>query len=188
MVRPDEIDRQRRKLIGLIPCCVGLAGVSPAAVSAGAPRSRLRVSGEIPPSEWSVESPQGGVCRLGREAKHRAPMLTREPCSLVTYVNRKVGWPSRSCHGEGNRLHPQATGGVQAVLGVWRGARCDSPTRNRRGPPRQLTSSEGRPYTPKVKWVGAGRDSEGLIVPLMASQDNGVGGKGPRFGHAWRRR
>ena len=40
------------------PCCVELAGGSPA-VSAGAPRSRPQVRGEIPSPERSVESPRG---------------------------------------------------------------------------------------------------------------------------------
>jgi hypothetical protein len=45
-------------------CCVRLAGASPAAVSAGAPRSRLRMSPEKAPSERSVGSPGGssGCC------------------------------------------------------------------------------------------------------------------------------
>jgi hypothetical protein len=63
---PPERAYNRRRMVRLEQgrartvrprCCIGLAGGSPAAVSAGAPRSRLRVSAERTASERSVESP-----------------------------------------------------------------------------------------------------------------------------------
>jgi hypothetical protein len=42
---------------------------------------------------------------------------------------------------------------------------------------------EGDAYKPKVKWCRAGRESEGLIVPMMVV--NAAGGKGPCLDHAW---
>ena len=66
MVCPDEVRHSRRE-----SRCVRLAGESPVAVSAGAPRSRLQARGEIPASERSVESPQGAVWLLGGEQSRR---------------------------------------------------------------------------------------------------------------------
>ena len=56
------------------PCCVRLAGESPAAVSAGALRSRLQARGEIPVSERSVKSPQRAVRFVGGE-QSRGPNI-----------------------------------------------------------------------------------------------------------------
>ncbi len=47
-----------------------------------APRSRLRASGEILPSERSVESPEG-MYVSNRGSKFAGPMRKRELCSLV---------------------------------------------------------------------------------------------------------
>jgi hypothetical protein len=60
MVRPDRITLRLQS----DSRCIRLAGVSPAAVSAGAPCSRHRVMGETLASEWCVESPQA----VGRPA------------------------------------------------------------------------------------------------------------------------
>ena len=57
VLRPEGTEVLRTE----VPCCVRLAGGSPAAVSAGAPRSRPRVRGEISGSERGVESRQGVV-------------------------------------------------------------------------------------------------------------------------------
>jgi len=56
--------------------------VPPAAVGAGAPRSRPRVWGEIPGSKRGVESPQGVVGLLGGE--QRCGPTEVNPCSPVT--------------------------------------------------------------------------------------------------------
>ena len=57
------------------PRCFRLAGESPVAVSAGAPRSRPRAhGGEIPPPEWGVKSLQGVVWLPGREQVHGPSM------------------------------------------------------------------------------------------------------------------
>ena len=56
--------------------CVVLAGGSPAAVSAGAPRSRVRTSGEIHASERTVKGPQVIESLLGGEQR-RGPSIKR---------------------------------------------------------------------------------------------------------------
>ncbi len=68
MVRPE---RRRARTVRR-RCCIGLAGGSPAAVSAGAPRSRLRVTTERSASERSVRSPAGVVWPCARGANLRA--------------------------------------------------------------------------------------------------------------------
>ncbi len=110
MVRPE-----RNALIG-DSCCIELTGASPVAVSAEAPRSRPRASRETLPAEWGVRSPQG----IGRSAggeQVRRPSIKRTLQPREIRIRKETGRPSRSCHGEGNRLH-QFFGAVQDARGV----------------------------------------------------------------------
>ena len=161
-------------------CCVGLAGESPAAVSAGAPRSRLQPSGENPPVERSVESPswertvtiepRGGEPSDGPSLKR-----TLQPREISP---RKGGTAEPVISRRRQQTAPGSTGGVQDVPGVGRRARSDSPTRNRRAPTRRSPSDEGAPYKSKAKWARAGRESEGFVVPSMPGESR-VEGRGP---------
>ena len=90
-------------------------------------------------------------------------------------------WPSRSCHGEGNRLCFEA-GEAQDAPGVRKRARWDSLVRNRRDPTWRPTLGEGGSYKPRAKGGRAERESEGLIVPMKAGKP--AGGRGPCFGRA----
>ena len=45
----------------------------------------------------------------------------------------------------------------------------------------QPTSGKDRPYKPSAKAGGVQRESEGVVVPVMAVKKNAVGGKGPWF-------
>jgi hypothetical protein len=90
-------------------------------------------------------------------------------------------WPSRSCHGEGNRLHRQA-GVVQDASGVWKRARRESLMRNWGGPPRRPTLGEGGAYKPSAKSRRVERESEGPIVAMKAAK--AAGARGPCFGRA----
>src|SRR5438093_12810008 len=85
MVRPDE----SCALWGSDSCCTELAGGSPVAASAGAPRSRLRASRETLASEWGVESPCG-VIRLhgGEQVRRPSDKRTLQPRDIRS---RKVG-------------------------------------------------------------------------------------------------
>jgi hypothetical protein len=115
-------------------------------------------------------------------------------------IRKETGRPSRSCHGEGNRLH-LAVGAVQDARGVLRRACGHSWIRNRRDPfPAArgegfalAASGEGGPYKPMAKADRAGRESEGFIVPkgrlcLPAKPAKAGGGKEPCFGYGrvWR--
>ena len=186
MVRPERIvecDDSR---------CIELAGESPDTVSAEAPRSRPRAREEIPWSEWGVKSPQRVIRFVGGEQVRR-PSIKRTLQPREIGIRKETGWPSRSCHGEGNRLH-QAIGAVQDARGVLRRACGDSSIRNRRDPSRQLTSNKGGPHKPTAKTDRAGRESEGFIVPKgrrslpMTPALNAGRGKEPCFGYGrvWR--
>ena len=77
----------------------------------------------------------------------------------------------------GEAVVTMRTGEAQDAPGV-RGRACgDSPTRNRRDPPRRPTSGDGGAYKPTAKWHRAERESEGLIVLLT-----GVTKRSPREG------
>ena len=143
--------------------CVVLAGGSPAAVSAGAPRSRVRARGEIDASERAVESPQGIEGSLGGEQR-RGPSIKRtlQPREIGA---RKGGVAEPIMSRRRQQTASERAGRMQDAPGVRRRARVDSTARNRRDPTWRLTSSEGLPYKPRVKGASAGRESEGLVVP-----------------------
>jgi hypothetical protein len=159
------------------PSCVGLAGESPAAVSAGAPRSRSRAWGEILPSERDDEGPQGAVRFSGGE-QSRGPSMKRtlQPREIDT---RKGGMAEPIIPRRRQQTAPGRAGGVQDVPGVRRRARGDSPTWNRRDPTRPPTSGKDPTYKPSVKWKGVGRESEGFIVPMSAATRTPQEGRGP---------
>jgi len=187
MVRPD---RTAPRTNG-VSCCIEPAGESPAAVSAAAPRSRPRASRETLPSEWGVKSPQRVVRLVGGEQVRR-PSIKRTLQPREIRIRKETGRPSRSCHGEGNRLHPHADG-CRTPAGYGGGHADNRSMRNRRDPsrqPRRATpcrkSGEGGPYKPTAKADRAGRESEGFIVPSKPVKAGG--GKEPCFGcgRVWR--
>ena len=159
MVRPD-------RAVASLPggsCCIELAGASPAAVSAGAPRSRPRAREEIPSSEWGVESPRCVVRRAGGEQVRRPSIMrSLQPREIRT---RKVGPAEPLMSRRRQQTAPVLTGAVQDARGVGSRACGHSSVRNRRDPSRLPTSGEGAAYKPKAKGRRAGRESEGFIVP-----------------------
>ena len=165
--------------------CIELTGASPVAVSAEAPRSRPRAREEILSSEWGVKSPRR-VVRLDGGEQIRRPSVERTLQPREIRIRKETGRPSRSCHGEGNRLH-QAIGAVQDTRGVLRRACGNSSIRNRRDPFPAARSGEGGPYKPMAKAERAGRESEGFVVPkgrlrLPVKPVKAGRGKGPCFG------
>src|SRR5271170_1237486 len=79
MVRPER----GRVWTARPRCYIRLAGESPAAVSAGAPRSRLQAPLERAASKRSVKSPAAAVGLQARGANQRAECEKRELCSPV---------------------------------------------------------------------------------------------------------
>ena len=158
-----------------LACCVELAGGSPALVIAGEPGSRLPPLVEMPTVKRSVASPSSAV-RLAGGEQSCGPSLKR------TLQPREIG-PRKGGVGRAGHVAAKATdcigrsGAMQDTPGVWRRARSDSSTRNRRGPRWLPTSGEGAAYKWNAKWQRARRESEGLIVPLTPgeSRDEGRG-------------
>jgi len=187
MVRPERTAARVRGG----SCCIELAGVSPAAVSAGAPRSRPRASGETSPSEWGVKSPQRVIRPAGgRQVRRPSIKRTLQPRDINT---RKAGSAEPLISRRRQQTAP-AIGWVQDARGVGRRACGDSSMRNRRDPSRRprravpcRTSGKGGSDKPKVKQDRAGRESEGFIVPVTF-RTNRDRGKEPCFGHGrdWR--
>ena len=160
MVRPDEL---------LVDAagdsrCTELAGESPVAVSAGAPRSRPRAMRETESSEWGVKSPHA-VVRLhgGEQVRRPSDERTLQPRDINS---RKVGLAEPLMSRRRQQTAPaRISGGVQDARGVWRRACGYSSVRNRRDPSRRPTLGAGGPYKPTAKGDRVGRESEGFVVP-----------------------
>jgi hypothetical protein len=142
---------------------VVLAGASPVRVSAEAPGSRLQPSGEIRPSRAECRKP------LKQRGANQRAATTSERCSLVKLsAERRLGGPSRSCRGEGNRQHP-GTERVLDLSGVPGGGTLGKSNAEQERPYQAAWSGKDRAY--KAGWLksrGAGRESEGLVLPMKA--------------------
>jgi len=139
------------------------AGASPVRVSAGAPGSRLQPGGEIRPSRAECRKP------LKKRGANRRAATIGERNSLVRLsAERRLGGPSRSFHGEGNRQHP----GPERMLdlsGVAGGGTSGRNNAEQERPYLAALSGKDRAY--KAGWLksrGAGRESERSIVPVKA--------------------
>jgi hypothetical protein len=178
MVRPDRTGTSRGS------CCIELAGGSPVAVSAEAPRSRPRATRETSPPEWGVKSPQRAVRLVGGEQVRRSS-IKRSSQPREIRIRKETGRPSRSCHGEGNRLH-LSFGAVQDTRGVQSRTCGQQFDAEQERPVPAAKSGEGGPYKPTAKAERAGRESEGFVVPLKPVKAGG--GKEPCFGYGrvWR--
>jgi hypothetical protein len=188
MVRPERSQPQWGA-----SCCVRLAGASPVAVSAGAPRSRPRAGGVIPTPERGVKSPPGAIRFQRRGATSRAQCESVNPAAsrhrqpkggvaepIMTRRRQQTvpedAWvPVVACD---ERAVAVTTGGGQDAPGVGGRARGESRTRNRRDPTRWPTSGEGGAYKPMAKGSRAGRESEESIVPWMVRARTSPEGRG----------
>lgn len=180
MVRPDRTIC--READG--SCCTELAGASPAAVSAAAPRSRPRAREEIPSPEWGVKGPRRVVrCAGGEQVRRPSTQRSLQPRDMNT---RKVG-PAEPLMPRRRQQTAPRCGWVQDARGVGSRACGHRSVRNRRDPSRRSTSDEGGPHKPTAKGERAGRESEGLVVP-STPPTNGGRGKGPCVGcgRVWR--
>jgi hypothetical protein len=133
-------------------------------VSAGAPGSRLPLGGEIRPNEAERQKPL-----KQRGARKRAATLS-EGCSLVRLsAERCLKGPSRSYHGEGNRQHSARPEGVLDLSGVVGGGTFPKSVAEQERPSPAAESGKDRAYKAgRWKVRGAGRESEGFVVPMKA--------------------
>jgi hypothetical protein len=133
-------------------------------VSAGAPGSRPQSREEIPGMKAGRQEP---VKEQG--ASKRAATLS-ESCSLVKLsAERCLRGPSRSCHGEGNRQHSDKPDGMMDLFGVVGGGTFAKKIAEQERPSPAASSGKDRAYKAGRRKVnGAGRESEGPVVPMKA--------------------
>jgi hypothetical protein len=141
-----------------------LTGESPVRVSAGAPGSRLQAGGEIRPYEAECQKP------LKERGVRKRAATSSERCSHVIFsAERCSKGPSRSFHGEGNRQHSDKPDGVLDLSGVWGGGTFPKKIVEQERPSPAAESGKDRAYKAgRLKVRGAGRESEGFVVPKKA--------------------
>jgi len=140
-----------------------LSGARPVRVSVGAPGSRPQPKAEMPPVRAGRQKP------LKKKGASRRAATSSERCSLDKLsAERCLGGPSRSCHGEGNRQQS----GPKRLLdlpGVEGGGTFAEKSVEQERPYLAAKSGEDRGYKAgRLKSRGAGRESEGPIVPEKA--------------------
>jgi len=139
-----------------------LAGARPVRVSAGAPGSRPQPKAEMPPAR------AGRQKSVLRRAKKRAATVSERYSLDKLSAERCLRGPSRSCHGEGNRQQS----GPERLLdlsGVWGGGTFRQKEAEQERPYLAAKSGKDRAYKAgRLKSSGAGRESEGSVVPRKA--------------------
>jgi len=141
-----------------------LAGGRPVRVSAGAPGSRLPSGGEIRPYEAECQKP------LKQRGASKRAATPDERCSLVKLsAERCLRGPSRSCRGEGNRQHSARPEGELDLSGVRGGGTFPkSIVEQERSSPAAMSGKDRAYKAGRWKTHGAGRKSEGFVVPMKA--------------------
>ena len=180
MVRPEERGTNRAQARGVRGSgCTSPAGESPASVGAGAPSSRSQVLGRDPRARAGRRKPvRRRRSRSGEQA--RGPQHEVKPAASSDLQSG-----SRAAHVTAKATpvaqEPERAKGPGGVGGV---ARVQGVVRNRRGPSRSPSSRQSGSYKSKTKSSAAERESEGIVVPWRAAEQNAAGGKGPCSGHA----
>ena len=141
---------------------VVLTGASPVRVSAGAPGSRPQPKAEMSPAT------AGRQKSIMWRARKRAAISSERCSHVIVSAERCLKGPSRSCHGEGNRQQS----GPERLLdlsGVWSGGTFPEKSVEQERPYLAAQSGKDRWYKAgRLKSSGAGRESEGSVVPGKA--------------------
>ena len=123
-----------------------------------------------PRREERSDRPKRGVESPLQAESKQAGRNGSERCShVIVSAERCSRGPSRSFHGEGNRQRASSRTLAGPLRGCEAAARLNRRVRNRRDPTWQPASGKDRAY--KAGWLksrGAGRESEGLVVPAKA--------------------
>jgi hypothetical protein len=166
MVRPPESDRPT---VGRPPSrCTDPGGASSAPVGTGAPGSRPQARDERPVSRAGRQEPLRRERARGPQHEVNPAASTDSPRgSRAAHVTAKA---TPTAPGSGS------AGGPPGVRGA---AREQGSGRKRRDRSARPWSRQGGPYKPTVKSGAAQRESEGIVVPVMAATNNAAGGKGP---------
>ena len=159
--------------------CEDPAGESPVPVSAGAPGSRPQVRAERLGARAGRQKRDGR--RSPRDAEQtRGPQHQEKPAASTDVQPGR-----RAAH-----VTAKATSAARAperadeAGGVWGAARVHGSSRNARDPSAPPSSRQGGSYKSKTKSSAAQRESDGIVVPVIAATNNAAGGKGPDGGHA----
>ena len=155
-------------------CCAFPTGASPVPVSAEAPGSR---------SQQPVGDPGG---RAGcRKPWDQRKLVSREQIHGPQHQVKPAASTEKQSYGRAAHVTAKATrealysDGVARIGGVRGAARGQGDARNTRDPSAPPVKGYVRPYKPRAKSSGVQRESEGIVVPSMAVQNNAAGGKGP---------
>ena len=142
---------------------VPLAGVRPVRVSAGAPGSRPLPKAEMPPARAERQKP------LQETGARKRAAISSERCShVIVSAERCLKGPSRSYHGEGNRQQSRPER-LLDLSGVWGGGTFPEKSVEQERPYLAAWSGKDRGYKAgRLKSRGAGRESEGSVVPAKA--------------------
>jgi len=143
---------------------VVLAGGSPVRVSAGAPGSRLQPGGEIRPSRAECQKP----CNMGGE-QTGGPQQSVNATASTDYQPKGV-WEGRAAH-----FTAKATDSIPSRNECWTSPGSQAAARRRQNKAEQerpylaAWSGKDRAYKAgRLKSRGAGRESEGLVLPMKA--------------------
>ena len=139
-----------------------LASASLVRVSAGAPGSRPQAKAAMPTVRAGCQK-----SNLWR-ARKRAATLSERCSHVIVSAERCLKGPSRSCHGEGNRQQsgPERLLDLSGVVG---GGTFPEKSAEQERPYLAAPSGEDRGYKAgRLKSRGAGRESEGSVVPVKA--------------------
>ena len=104
-----------------------------------------------------------------RGARKRAATLSERCSHVIVSAERCLKGPSRSCRGEGNRQHSARPEGVLDLSGVEGGGTFPKRIAEQERPYPAVESDKDRGYKAgRLKSRGAGRESEGFVVPEKA--------------------
>jgi hypothetical protein len=106
---------------------------------------------------------------LKKKGARKRAAISSERCShVIVSAERCLKGPSRSCHGEGNRQQSRPER-LLDLSGVWGGGTFPEKNVEQERPYLAAKSGEDRWYKAgRLKSSGAGRESEGFIVPVKA--------------------
>jgi hypothetical protein len=153
--------------------CASPAGASPASVGVGAPSSRSPEPGEILEAEARRQEPSDG--RQGRGPQHYV--------KLAASTDTQSG--SRADHFTAKAT--SSTRSSEAIdedsRGVWSAARVQGEARNTGDPSARPRVRGTRTDQADGQAIAVQRKSERIVVPVMTTPQNVVGGKGPWGGH-----
>jgi len=132
-------------------------------VSAGAPGSRPQPGGEILTARAGRQKP---LKETG--ARKRAATLSERCSHVILSAERCLKGPSRSCRGEGNRQQSRPER-LLDLSGVEGGGTIPEKNAEQERPYLAVGSDKDRAYKAgRPKANGAGRESEGFVVPEKA--------------------